>query len=157
MFDNTFTKTAAQLLLEIILTRYAEYQAELAHLETYANKTCTGTLYWRDNDQNGKTPKLYVNHGRNQACPLHGKPKSGKRLRVYIGTKLEEQRAAKCAIQQEQARTEVAKLVSEMENALADVKSELRGALASLCVFLDGENTPTLKTWPRPKKPSYTW
>lgn len=48
---------------------------------------CTGTEHWRDANSNGLTPKLYVIHPTNKACPLHGSPEPGKRVRTYIGSK----------------------------------------------------------------------
>ncbi len=44
---------------------------------------CTGVVHWRKG--NGKD-KMYANHGIDRGCPIHGQPRPGRRLRVYIGT-----------------------------------------------------------------------
>lgn len=70
---------------------------------------CTGTVYWR---RDGGNPKLYVNHGIDQACPIHGEPAPGKRLRVYVGTDPARQQRAKEAIER---AADVAALTAEAE------------------------------------------
>lgn len=61
-----------------------DVQQRIAELE---GRTCSGNAHWRDKENANKTPKLYILHGTDQACPIHGKPEPGQRLRVYIGNK----------------------------------------------------------------------
>lgn len=57
-------------------------QEELAELD---QNSCTGNTHWRDTNKEGRARKLYILHGTNQHCPLHGHPEPGERIRVYIG------------------------------------------------------------------------
>ncbi len=67
-------------------------------LEQLEGRTCTGHVHWRDKDTPGKTAKLYILHGTDEPCPLHGQPDPGKRLRTYIGNKPERIARAKGAL-----------------------------------------------------------
>lgn len=62
----------------------SEVQLRSTDLE---GRTCTGNPHWRDKANSSKTPKLYVLHGTDESCPIHGQPAPGERLRVYIGNK----------------------------------------------------------------------
>ncbi len=53
---------------------------------------CSGTLQPRSNGI------FYANHSIDQSCPLHGTPRPGSRLRIYIGKKLPKVTAARRAI-----------------------------------------------------------
>jgi hypothetical protein len=67
-----------------------ELQERIAYLSA---NSCPGVEYWRDN---ATSPKLYINHGIDEACPIHGRPPSrGGRIRAYIGTDPEKQRQAR--------------------------------------------------------------
>lgn len=52
-------------------------ETEIALLE---HRRCTGKIYMRD----GKY--AYANHGVDEACPIHGEPTPGGRIRKYIGS-----------------------------------------------------------------------
>ena len=73
-------------------------------LEELDERTCTGRTHWRDKDKPGKAAKLYILHGTNQVCPIHGKPKPDGRIRVYIGNKPDKMSDAQAAIERETAR-----------------------------------------------------
>lgn len=73
-----------------------ELEAQLAGLQ---NISCTGKVSWRDSNNSGKAPKLYVIHGMNVSCPLHGMPDKGTRIRSYVGSNADKITAAKRAIQ----------------------------------------------------------
>lgn len=90
-------------------------RGELAALD---GRTCTGREYWRDKDDAGKAPKLYILHSIDQACPMHGTPEEGKRLRVYVGTDRDRIRDAKAAMEREDVRKRLAFELSQVEGGL---------------------------------------
>ena len=55
-------------------------------VERLTNDHCTGAEHWRDAHTDHRKPKLYIIHPLNVACPIHGNPEPGKRIRTYIGT-----------------------------------------------------------------------
>lgn len=56
-----------------------EFNREEANLAALAKlPRCNGNVYWQQH-------YMYVNHTRGSACPLHGRHKSGGRLRTNIG------------------------------------------------------------------------
>lgn len=89
-------------------TRLGEAAARLAA------HACTGAPYWRDKDAPGRRPKLYVIHGLNQACPLHGTPAPGDRIRTYVGCAPEKQRAAGAAMADEARRQALRALLTAL-------------------------------------------
>ena len=150
-FDSTEMETLAAALPEAIITRYAAYLQELADLTALDGITCTGAPHWRDNTKSTATAKLYINHSIDAACPVHGKPKPGSRLRSYIGTDPSKQRVAHEAIEREQERQTTAQRVKIMEAALYQAARELRSAL-SLLGYTTPEDTDTPRPdaeWPR--------
>lgn len=76
--------------LDVLADEIDALEAQIADLDEAG--VCTGTDYWREGT------KLYANHGIDQACPIHGEPGSGKRLRVYVGMNQEAQQEALAAI-----------------------------------------------------------
>ena len=90
-------------------------QGELAALD---GNTCTGRKYWRDKNDDGKEAKLYILHSIDQACPVHGTPDDGKRLRVYVGTDGRRIREAKAAMEREDVRKRLAFELSQIEGGL---------------------------------------
>ena len=63
----------------------AEVEAQIAELEGHA---CSGTPTYTDKTY------LYCAHRKNDTCPIHGRPKTRGRARVYIGNKPEKTRVA---------------------------------------------------------------
>jgi len=95
-------RNAALDLLDAIETALAEAAMLRHRLQRLAGRTCTGAEHWRDADSS--SPKLYVNHGIDEACPLHGTPEPGTRIRTYVGTKPSRQKRARAAMHAETMR-----------------------------------------------------
>lgn len=150
-FDSTEMETLAAALPEAIIARYTEYLATLADLAALDGITCTGAVHWRDNAKSTATAKLYINHSIDAACPVHGKPKPGSRLRSYIGTDPSKQRVAHEAIEREKERKGTAQRVKFMETALYQAAREIRSALSLLgYTSPEDEDTPRPNAeWPR--------
>jgi len=76
-------------------TELRDLTAELLELkETH----CTGSEHWRDANDDSLKPKLYVIHHTGIACPIHGQPEPGKRIRTYIGSNKDKIHEAQVAI-----------------------------------------------------------
>jgi len=104
--------------------------AELrAQLEVLQRTSCTGTVYWRKDENN---PKMYANHPIDTECPIHGKPQSNKRLRSYIGTDPDRQAEAEAAIEREKEREQLQAQVSAREWSLTRLGSDLRSLFYTL-------------------------
>ncbi len=101
----------------------------IGHLEGQA---CTGVLYWRDKDTPGRMPKLYIIHGVDQSCPIHGAPKPGRRVRIYIGSDPQKQSAAFAALERETRRQRLADERTRLNDALRNGCGTLRRLLADL-------------------------
>jgi hypothetical protein len=97
--------------------------------EIKARGICTGTVYWRDQETN---PKMYANHGTDQACPIHGTPESGSRLRVYVGTDEERQQRTLEAMQRRETLHDLARQKSALDHALNSATWSLRRILSDL-------------------------
>lgn len=86
--DQAWVRT--HYLLEQLPRYLKEIRDDITHLQTeldrLANVHCTGKAHWRDTNNSNKTPKLYVIHGTNSVCPIHGTPEPGSRIRSYIGS-----------------------------------------------------------------------
>lgn len=107
-------------------TRLGEAAARLAA------HACTGAPYWRDKDAPGRRPKLYVIHGLNQACPLHGTPAPGDRIRTYVGCAPEKQRAAGAAMADEARRQALLAEQAALSAVLCQAQPTLRALLTAL-------------------------
>jgi len=94
----------------------ARLRADLAALD---GQTCTGREYW----QRGR---LYANHSINQACPVHGKPEPGGRLRCYVGSDPAHIERARAAMALETRRADLEREVRTAEHGLAAVGNALR-------------------------------
>lgn len=115
----------------------ADVEEEITQLE--AAGICNGTVYWRDANQDGKHPKLYINHGVDEECPVHGAPdKPGGRVRKYVGTNEANQTAAKEAIARWKRHRQ---LLDERDG----LQAALRSAAEALADFYRalGYNEPT--------------
>lgn len=117
-------------LVPAVLTRTAPL-APMGHSIAALKQTvCTGRQHWRDRDKPGKTAKLYVIHGTDVKCPLHGSPDPGQRLRVYIGNKPQKIAAALAAIEQineyQRLNSDRAAILALLRRTIYDLKSMYR-------------------------------
>lgn len=114
----------------ILLSHVDELAAIQQRLERLDGKTCTGHAHWRDKNAPGKTRKLYILHGIDQACPTHGKPKPNTRTRVYVGNKPDRISEALAAIEREEERLELQqdlnRLMGKVNRVIWDVRSLYR-------------------------------
>jgi hypothetical protein len=108
----------ASLAENPIIARLHEWEQVIEALNRLAGQTCTGRVYWRDGNAPGKTPKMIIIHGIGQACPLHGAPETGERLRIYVGVDKERQESAIAAIQNEKERCKLELRKEGIEHAL---------------------------------------
>lgn len=123
-----------------ITQRYEELQALDAELATLQGNTCTGKVSWRDtNNPNPNAAKMTIVHGTNQACPLHGEPANGKRIRSYVGTDPHKQAQAIKAIEDETRREKLQHKRDGLEAAIRDAGYALKDFYRTL-----GWSTP----WP---------
>jgi len=102
--------------LEARVDELARLRVDLAALD---GQTCTGREFWQ-----GK--RLYANHSINQACPLHGRPEPGARLRCYVGSDPDRIERARAAMALEQNRVSLEREVRTAEHGLAAVGNALR-------------------------------
>lgn len=130
-------KTYAEKLLALatncadtIQQRLAEVQQLELEMKNLNGNTCTGREYWRDKDHEKKPPKLYILHSIDQACPLHGKPESGERLRTYIGSDPVNITEAMTAMDNEHVR-------EKLQNKLGQIESRLSSSYHTLRRFYD--------------------
>lgn len=106
-----------------------DLQQRLTELE---GRTCTGNAHWRDKDTPGKTAKLYVLHGTDQACPVHGEPDPGKRNRTYIGNKPDRIAEALAAIERNTERLDLERRVARPQEAINRVVFRLKNMYYAL-------------------------
>jgi len=133
--------TIAAILPQAITNRLATLQDLRAQLEALNSISCTGTVYWRDTS-NGQTQKLYVNHGKDQSCPIHGQPKPGGRLRCYVGTNEEKQQQAMDAIETEKERKLVQRQVHALESTFNTLNSKTRDLFLILGYTYPDDGSP---------------
>ena len=110
--------------LESLDQRLALTRAEIAKLDEVG--ICTGLVYWRDKG-NGK-PKLYANHGVNQACHIHGTPEPDKRLRTYVGMDAETQAEVLAAMERCKERSDLESAVRQVEIQHSRIEREVTTA-----------------------------
>lgn len=96
-------------------------------LEALGSRTCTGHEHWRDKDTPGKTPKLYILHGTDQTCPLHGQPGCGGRLRIYVGNKPDKIADALAAIEREEQRLALHRKLHRLDGNIDYLIFQLKG------------------------------
>lgn len=103
---------------QAIKARQSEvYNIELELMELDGN-TCVGREWWRDKDHPTREAKMYVNHSIDQACPLHGEPEPGGRLRIYVGSEMANIADAREAMDQEVHRQELQRRLNRLKNGL---------------------------------------
>jgi len=103
-----------------------ELENKLAQID---GRTCTGKPYWRDEDHPTRAPKLYVNHGIDQACPMHGEPDPGQRIRTYIGADEQAIEDALAAIEREEERQRLTQRLERLQRGIIAAQSSMGHAL----------------------------
>jgi hypothetical protein len=111
-------------------------QERVAYL---AANSCPGVEYWRDN---ATSPKLYINHGIDEACPVHGKPEPGGRIRAYIGTDADKQGQAKVYIANHKHLNAANRELRELEGAFSTIRYNLRRLFQSIGYIMPEVETP---------------
>lgn len=91
--------------------------------------TCTGKAYWRDEDHPTRAPKLYVNHGIDEACPMHGEPDPGKRIRTYVGADEHAIEEALAAMEREKERQRLTQRLERLQRGIIAAHSSMGHAL----------------------------
>ena len=109
-----------------IQDRVNELASLEAGLKELDGQTCTGREWWRDRGHPTRESKMYVLHSVNAACPVHGKPEPGKRLRVYVGNNRERIKEARAAIAREAQRQEMETQAQQIRQGLASCGYYLR-------------------------------
>ncbi len=136
--------------------RLAELDRITERLTQLAGVTCIGHVWWRDKDTD--KPKLYANLGVNQACPSHGIPPKGKRLRIYIGTDPDKQELVRAQMRDEKTRVELAKRHKGIVQSLHRSAYHISKFYAALGYSVPRQDQPTL--YPEPLSdwhPSNAW
>jgi len=106
----------AEGALQARVDELVRLRADLAALD---GQTCTGREFWQ-----GK--RLYANHSVGKACPVHGKPEPGGRLRCYVGSDPTRIERARAAMALEKQRADLEREVRTAEHGLAAVGNALR-------------------------------
>lgn len=113
-------------LRQCIDARIADLERLHAELAQVTKNSCTGVAHWRDSEDPKIARKLYANHGKDVACPVHGQPAQGKRLRVYIGSSPPKIDAALRAIALNKNRLQVSREAARTRNQLSQAAHSLR-------------------------------
>lgn len=122
--------TYARNLIKFLPQALNHYTADMPtirqSLQQLRARTCTGHAHWRDKDKPGKTAKLYILHGTDQTCPVHGRPPRGERTRHYVGNKPDKISEALAAIEREAERTELRRKLDTLEGTISYLTYQLQ-------------------------------
>lgn len=142
-FDPLLTMAAG--CEEAIRQRLDDLARLEAKLKGISGQICTGREYWRDEDQPTKTPKMCIVHSVDEPCPMHGEPKPGKRLRVYVGAKADKIIEAKAALERAEQYLGLEARIKAIRLGLHSSQHHLGRFYASLGydVGEDGQLEPT--------------
>jgi hypothetical protein len=134
-------------LPDALIAHVAALSAIQQRLDELQGRTCTGRAHWRDKNASGKTAKLYILHGTDQVCPVHGKPLRGGRTRSYIGNKPDKISDAIAAIERETERQQLHQDLRRLENAVDYVTWRIKELYRRLNHDLPepGQDPPTRK------------
>ena len=121
-----------------IRERYDDLTTLRAELDALDGRTCVGREWWRDSGHPTKVAKLYILHSIDQACPIHGKPEPGGRLRVYVGSDRGRVVEARAAMGRETRRRELAASARDVEQGLSSCGHYLRRLYRELGYALEG-------------------
>lgn len=125
--DNVqYTIHLIEHLPAAVIHRSEALNALYQRLQELVGRTCTGRAHWRDKNAEGKTAKLYVLHGTDEACPVHGTPRRGARTRSYIGNKPDKISDALAAIEREIERVALRKDLYKVEATISRVTYEIK-------------------------------
>lgn len=129
---------------EAIRRRLDDLDHLSAELEALDGQTCTGREWWRDKGHPTKAAKLYILHSISQACPVHGTPATGERLRVYIGCDRRKIVAARAAMDREGKRRDLEIRLEALRRGLSSCDYRLRTfyRLLNYQVGDDGQTEP---------------
>jgi len=116
-----------------------------AELDALDGQTCTGREWWRDANHPTKTPKLYILHSIDQACPLHGEPSPGGRLRCYVGSDPAKIDEARAAMEREQKRRDLEHELSRLRGGLSSCGYHLQTFYGLLGYVVGADGQPTQK------------
>ncbi|MBA7680363.1 hypothetical protein ES703_88678 [subsurface metagenome] len=119
-------------LPNVLLQHLAELGDIRQRLEELEGRTCTGNTHWRDKNASGKTAKLYVLHRIDEPCPIHGQPKPGQRLRVYIGNKPNKIADALAAIERDNERIHLQQKLNHHEETIERILYRLKNVYYAL-------------------------
>ena len=114
-----------------------------AELDALDGQTCTGRKWWRDRDHPTKTPKLHILHSIDAACPLHGEPEAGGRLRCYVGSDADRIAEARAAMVREQHRRDLERELSRLRGGLASCGYHLQSFYGLLGYVVGADGQPT--------------
>jgi len=119
------------------LADLARIEGELANLDGH---TCTGVEYWRR--EAGKPDRLYMNHSIDQACPLHGKPSPGGRLRSYVGSDQDRIAEARAVLALERTRHDLEREAEVIRHGVTSCGYYLRQFYGNLGVRVGDDGKP---------------
>jgi len=125
---------------DAIRRRVADLERIERDLANLGGHTCTGVEYWRRED--GKPDRLYMNHSVDQACPLHGKPSPGGRLRSYVGSDLDHIAEARAALEREKTRHDLEHEAEMIRHGLVSSGYYLRQFYGNLGVRIGDDGKP---------------
>jgi len=92
------------------------------------NNRCTGSEHWRDANTDGKKAKLYIIHPLTHACPIHGIPEPGKRIRTYVGSNPAKIEAAREAVTRNRHYNNAIRELLRIHRALKRAHYDIRQA-----------------------------
>jgi hypothetical protein len=126
---ETKTLTTAEKM-ERITQALADLDRQLADLHADidaldAAGICTGRVVWRN--ENGRSGKMYANHGKTP-CPIHGKPPASGRLRAYVGLDPTRQAQARAAIERFVQKVALEKSINCVEIQVARIERAISNA-----------------------------
>ena len=99
----------------------SDLHARIVDLETTV-AICTGTTHWSDRDKPDHQPKLHILHSPGDSCPMHGDPKPGKRLRIYVGVDSKKQDQVLEAMERQKQRAHLESQIRQAQVRLRRVE-----------------------------------
>lgn len=140
---DQIAELAAQLP-DAIRERFAALETLEKEIEILERTSCTGVEYWRDRNN---APKLYINHGVDQACPVHGLPDPGKRIRAYVGVDPDKQAAALAAIENCARLEQARKQQYQLTITLNTLDRRIKNLYDSIGYLINGNNVCPDPDW----------
>lgn len=147
--------TALEHLIAHVNEPYLDAKKKLAQVQEEIGKldghTCTGAIWWRDPDSDKR--RMYINHRKNESCPLHGTPERDKRLRIYIGSDPDKQAAARTLLDAEARLTILRRTERKLNAGLSQAFYRLRDYYKALCYIAPDSWDPAADPRPDPRRP----